>query len=443
MITFASLILALVVGVQPVEVVVSDEVAEVEIRLDGRLLGSLTGPPWTFPCDFGHALEPHHLEALALDANGKELGRAEQWINVPRGRAEAGIVLEQAEDGEGAVAHLTWNSLAGEAPIGIEATFDGAPLPTAGFRRIRLPPFDPDQIHFLRVELRFPEGPDAVVETTFGGVYADRVNTELTAIPVVVERPKKLPSIQQMAAWFVDGDEPLRVLAVERGFSEIVLVRDLAAQVELERVAADFTRQQTRYSGDRGLLPPAPADVLRAVAPLDQKQRLRFVSSFAERQEREGYGLVLFPPSRDFSRSDGGLLWLLSEWRPALEPLAEQRLADAVAAAALSAALENRRRAVVLILSAQPSDASQLTAEQVRGYLGSLRVPLEVWTTAEDLESAEWGPATSISSLSRLEKALARLERDLDRQRIVWLEGLHLPQSVSLAPAAAGIHLVE
>lgn len=39
--------------------------------------------------------------------------------------------------------------------------------------------------------------------------------------------------------------------------------------------------------------------------------------------------------------------------------------------------------------------------------------------------------------------ALDASERELERQQIVWLEGLHLPQSVELRPGIEGIELVE
>ena len=444
MITFASLILALVVGVHPVEVLVAAEVARVEIRLDGELVGVLKGQPWILPCDFGLELEPHLLEAVAFDSSEQELGRAQQWINVPRRRAEAGIVLDFEGEGEGAVAHLTCDTLAGHEPTAVEVIFDGTPLEVENPQQIRIPPFDPDQIHFLRVEIRFPGGSEAVVETTFGGIYADQINTELTAVPILVQLPKKLPPGDEMASWFVEGDQALQVLAVDRGSSEIVLVRDLAAQIDLEQMATDFVRQRRSYSSNRSSRSPTNRDLLRAAATLDQDQRVRFVSPFSERYEREGYGLRLFPPSQDFSRQDGGLLWLLNRSKPPLRPLDEQRLAEAMAAAAISAAMQNRRRGVVLIIGDDASDASQLAPTQVRGYLSSLRVPLAVWTTAEEMESDDaWGPATSISSLGRLEKAFNEVKRELDSQRIVWLEGIHLPQSISLSPAAKGIRLAE
>jgi hypothetical protein len=37
---------------------------------------------------------------------------------------------------------------------------------------------------------------------------------------------------------------------------------------------------------------------------------------------------------------------------------------------------------------------------------------------------------------------MARLRAELDAQRIVWLDGSHLPQAVALGAAATGVELV-
>lgn len=59
MIAFASLFLGLILGPRPMEVVVGDEVAAVELLLDGRSLGMLREPPWRFETDFGNELAPN------------------------------------------------------------------------------------------------------------------------------------------------------------------------------------------------------------------------------------------------------------------------------------------------------------------------------------------------------------------------------------------------
>ena len=88
MIAFLTLFLGLVTGVQPVEFTVTDpQVVRMELRLDGRTIGVLQRSPWQLNCDFGPALVPHELVAVGFNSAGVPVGRAQQWINMPRRRA--------------------------------------------------------------------------------------------------------------------------------------------------------------------------------------------------------------------------------------------------------------------------------------------------------------------------------------------------------------------
>ena len=88
--------------------------------------------------------------------------------------------------------------------------------------------------------------------------------------------------------------------------------------------------------------------------------------------------------------------------------------------------------------------ANALPLAQVVSYLQDLRVPLVVWSVGPYGEpDTKWGRAINVRTLSRLDKAFGRLEKNLKRQQIVWLEGLHLPQRVELSPDAEGIALVK
>ncbi len=64
MVQFVTLLLGLTLGVKPIEVAVAGDAAAVEMRLDGRAVGRLEGPPWRLEVDFGHRLEPRLLEAV-------------------------------------------------------------------------------------------------------------------------------------------------------------------------------------------------------------------------------------------------------------------------------------------------------------------------------------------------------------------------------------------
>jgi hypothetical protein len=115
--------------------------------------------------------------------------------------------------------------------------------------------------------------------------------------------------------------------------------------------------------------------------------------------------------------------------------------------AALSAVARNRARAVVLILGGSP-DASSLSPVGARSYLSALGVPLFVWTAGAPGGAAgvAWSGATDlddISTLGHLDDAAHRLTAHLARQRIVWVEGVHLPQDIGLSASASGLTLVR
>jgi hypothetical protein len=73
-------------------------------------------------------------------------------------------------------------------------------------------------------------------------------------------------------------------------------------------------------------------------------------------------------------------------------------------------------------------------------------VPLFVWSLERPKKKNPaldvWGPVEDVSSISKLHRAFGRLESELESQRIVWVEGSHLPQSITLAPEAAPLELL-
>ena len=110
--------------------------------------------------------------------------------------------------------------------------------------------------------------------------------------------------------------------------------------------------------------------------------------------------------------------------------------------AALSAPAGNRPRAVVLLV-AGPDDESQTPVAWTRAYLRALRVPLFVWTKNRKMADPAWGKAQVISTRSDVRGAVRKVTKAVEAQRIVWLEGRHLPQSISLSPKARRVTLVE
>ncbi len=103
-----------------------------------------------------------------------------------------------------------------------------------------------------------------------------------------------------------------------------------------------------------------------------------------------------------------------------------------MAVAGLDVSANSRPRAVVLLLAGS-KDASRLPAPAARNFLGCLRVPLLIWTVGTGAaEAAAWGKAsdaTDVSGPKAFEEATRRLTALVDRQRIVWVEGVHVPRS--------------
>lgn len=297
MIEFITLFLGgLVTGPRPVEIMAGNTVAIVEVWLDGELEERLSAPPWKLEVDFGPELSPHALEAVALDSRQRELARARQWINMSPQVAQSSLLIEGAEEGKGAVARVSWESLAKtDEPESIEVYFDGQQLAADDPRWIQLPPFDPDRTHHMRVRLEFTEVLFSETEAVFGGVYGNEISAEISAVPIRFDKGRKPKSAQAMRDWFTVGGVPQNVHAVEKGLAEIVVVRDLATIPRLTKLAAQADRPETDIH-------------------LKKHHRVSFVSPCPEMNPRDGFRQFVYPRSQRYSSKDGTLLKLLSGW---------------------------------------------------------------------------------------------------------------------------------
>ena len=124
---------------------------------------------------------------------GRELGRAVQLVNLPRADAEVEIVFE----GESPEAPTTLRVITESAerlePSAVFVTFDGLMLrrdwpwsvPAAR-------PTIPVRCTSSAQRRHFPEGVTARRDMTFGGAYGGLVATELTAVPVTLDKNRKL-----------------------------------------------------------------------------------------------------------------------------------------------------------------------------------------------------------------------------------------------------------
>jgi hypothetical protein len=434
MIAFVTLLLGLISGVYPIEVTVGGPVAAVAFTLDGAEADRISAAPWIGHVNLGSDLRPHELVARALDAEGHELSRVTQWLNLPRPPAEVEVVLANDEKGAPRAAQLTWQSVSGVRPTTVGLTLDGEPLMVDATGKAALPPRDLGSLHVLSADLWFPPGVTARRDVAYGGQYGSEVSTELTAVPVRVPPGSSLPPPAALAGWFALDGQPLTVAAVENGPAKVILVRAPSGKEVLDKLVP---------SARRSTIPS-----LQAKMALAAEDRVRFLSLGTSPYHSSKVPAELFDMSRELTAKDGGLFWYLTSSRLLKEPRKRgRRIADAVAVAGLQASAENDRRAVVLVLGGKDEDASRYDVATVRRYLESIRVPLFVWALygPETPGLKAWaggGEVEDISTLAKLEAAVDRLKADLAEQRIVWLDGRHLPQAVALGAEAKGVELV-
>lgn len=426
-IAFLSLFLSLASGRHEVELSLGGSaapVAAVEILLDGRTAATLESPPWKAKVDFGPTLLPHELVARALDAEGRELARARQWVNLPRPPAEVEIAFE----GEGV--RLSWQQVTYERPSEIRLSLDGAPLAVDPGGRAALPAVDPGQTHVLTAELRFPSGAVARRDVVFGGERGETF-TELTAVPLRVLHGGDLPALDKLQGWFLAGGRPVKVAAVEDEVGELFVVR-----------VPDRVETRARLGPGMVVLD----NRLRNYLKLGKNDQVRFVSPRAHvYHQGTASSTRVHDVTRGTSTLKDGLYFLLVDRDIQRQSTGTPRAADAVAVAGLTALAGEHRRAVLLVLGEKPQDASFYKPDEIRRYLEAIRVPLFVWSLGDPKSNpglAAWGVVEDVTSSRKLNLAFERIRNELRAQRVVWVEGRHLPQSIALAPQAAGIELV-
>jgi hypothetical protein len=445
MIAFASLFLGLVIGVVPVSVLVERPVAAVRFELDGQAVGKVERSPWNLSIDFGGELTPHELVARAFDREGRELGLARQFVNLPRPPAEVEILLERDAEGRPVAARFSGQSLVAFRPARVAVTFDDRALPAGESGRVELPAHDPEARHVLSVEVEFSPAVRSRADVVFGGGASSVAHSELTAVPVRLTLGRGVPEAAALAGVLVRGGQALPVVAVEQGPALVCVVRGPGVSLALKSLGTGGHTTLVQQPGTRRQLPQFDRDASRHMMALEKEDRLRFIWPIA-RTAGAAPGAQLFDHSRDFTDDDGGVHWLLTRVEhPGPQPR-DLRVADATAVAGLEATASGSRRAVVLVLGDETQDGSRHAPAAVRRYFEGIRVPFFVWSLKSPLSqplAAAWGRIEDISSAAGLEAAVALLKADLALQRIVWVEGRYLPQEITLSDKATGLEFVK
>ena len=425
--------------------------ARVELRLDGTLMATIEGGPWRAPVDFGADPIPRELVATAFGADGKELARERQFVNLARPPAEAELVVERDLGGRPRAVRVAWGNLTGKVRPEIELRLDGQALAVDAAGRAALGPLDPERAHLLSAELRFSPVVVARRDLVLGGEWSDRVATEWTALPLAGASGRPSTAAVAAALTLRDSSLPAQVASIEEGPAQVLFVRNPSSAFAARRLRG-VARRPDKFvasfggntSGNR--FDAGDASFARVDVPLGREDRVRVLWPVGIRSPGASLPTRLFDATPELRPRDGGVLWLLTrishpEAESALGP---SRLADATAVAGLPAMAAGRRRAVVLVLSDEVNDPSFYTPAQARAYLSALRVPLFVWSLQplDDRSStnqslvAQWGAVEDVSTVAKLRRAVLRLRTALEEQRIVWVEGLHRPMDVGLTADA-------
>jgi hypothetical protein len=428
---FATLFLGLITGPQEVVIEVTDRVAAVEIQLDEATVARLERPPFHTAVDFGPALAPHRLSAVAFDARGHEVGRVHQWVNAQRPQAEIALLVDRGPNGRPIRARWLGSAVQRELDRPqVEMTIDGRRLAVDASGAALLPELDLRLPHLLSASVRFGAAATAHHDVVLGGGVNDETRTELTS---TIFRPKPNRRAENGAGSSLDtatltarvGARTVRVVATDRAGSTVVIVRP-----------ARFSTSSAPWL-EWLPVPPAQRAAHLGEAMLAPGVTTRFLWPYPTLANGARPSNV-FPTSGAQAATSGGLRWLFGSAEgndltgPAL-------FADAVALAGAQAQASGTRAAVLLLLDEQSHDPSRFSPAQVGAYLERLRIPLFVWTVPSRRAIplvAAWRSEAVVAELRGplgFKRAVQALLDDLEQQVVVWIEGGEVPGSVEVA----------
>jgi hypothetical protein len=391
LIVFLSLFLGLVTGTQSVDLRVDPSVASVRIALGGREVARIDRAPWSAKVNFGVAFTPGELTAIAYDANGKEIARTSQLINLSRPVAEVELVIRSVE-GHPVAAELVGRHRLHAAVRSASLSVDGIAVRVGRDFQAVLPPMDASRAHVLAAQMQFEDREiarrDLVIQPGLSAV----INSELTPLLVTLRGAKEPENLD---GCFSAHGNALRATAIEKGDALVVVVKD----PDMREAVAGAAGLQLDSGAVERILWPVSRPINAPGEPT----------------------AIAFPQSVDHGKIQTAAWMLTERLKPATAPAEPREFTDAVAVAAMSTLERGRRRAVILFLNPAP-DKSLYAPAIVRRYLEETGVPLFVWSAQPGFRAGDvWGAVDDVSTPKGLEAAMARLNDTLARQRVVWV----------------------
>ena len=439
MVEFITLLLGLMIGPRTVELSAEPHVASIRLHMDGEYLATLDeGPPWRALVDLGPELRPHRLEAIAFDAEGKRVGRAQQILNYLRPSYAVSIALGDETPEGRRTGRLVWRAVLDQDPSRLQAHFDGRPLPIDERGGFVLPEHDLADPHVIEARAWFPDGTETRAELAFGGGLGEVLTSALS--PLALRSPRGVPwTKQRLDGWIEHDDRPIGVFATRSAPRRVVMVRDIAANLAVRGFARRLERLSSRddtWTGD------TVETYLSYVSPLPIEG---YPGTFELRD----------PPKARTDRAELGRalvgMFAVREADVEADARDEQQLWAALAVAGKRAASSRGPRAVFMMvdegLDPGPPAPDHPGLGQTLAYLESLRVPVFVWAPTEqalvDL-GLETAPPRVLHGLHGLRQIVREIDAELDAQTIVWVEGDVLPHEVELSDKVpAGVDWVR
>jgi hypothetical protein len=407
-----TLFLGLVAGEQLVQLQVGPGVKLVRVVAGEETLATIAGPPWRSIVNFGKELTPRTLTAIAYGDGGAEVGRASQILNVPRPPAEVEILLRNDQYGTPAGVELRWLHIENIAMRKAELKLDDKPLRLDARNSAPLPPIDLARPHVLSAAVRFVSGFIARREIVFGGSWSATEPAELT--PVLVHGDSNGGG--SFESCFTADGQPVRTATIERSHGLVIIVRDPDAG---EAIATLDPASVSRHNTPKN-------NILRYGGTVANDVIVEMMWPVTRSYGVQGQPTAeLFAHTDDVTGEASGIPWLLTRLAGTPELRGQpKRWADAVAVAGVDAMTRARRRAVVLVLGKDASDRSRYDAAAVRRYMRTTGTPFFVWslTGARPELAQTWGAVEDISTRDRLFAAVRNLNRELELQRVAWVQ---------------------
>ncbi len=391
-----------------------------ELLLDGRPACTISARAPACTVDLGPDPVLHLLELVRKDKAGQVTESVRRWVNKPGVEAEVRALGRCERKTRWCDFTVIWAHPARLDPSSLTVALDGATVSRAVAPAVRAPFPRGSTPQVVTADATFPDGRRATFTQLLQGSYPEKAEASLQAIPIVVQpgvRDEELAASLKQAGW------PVR--AIEQGGFEVVFVVEPGSFGSSTNVGSMALKSQPGTPlGDSEQIRVIVAndsitafDALHAEVSTPAQNRTNAGAGGAPGLEKQARGAV----PRIQPRGGGQEFWLRRLFLAPLNAPRLQRLrtSDAVAVAGYDLGGSSRRRAVILIAGSERADESTFSAEQAQAYLGQTFVPLFVWRATA--ESAPGWPEGS--PLRLLGPDMAALRRDLDHQRIVWLEG--------------------